>query len=76
MRRIAPVLQEPKLVGEKVTDVLPALRTLFLEERSPSGPVQEAIQQFIAARQLARRPMVVSLGQKTGQIAGRAVRGR
>ena len=56
--RIAPVLKE--LVGETVTEVLPALRTLFLEEPSPSGPVQEAIEQFIAARQLASRPITVS----------------
>jgi hypothetical protein len=56
--RIAPVLKE--LVGETVTEVLPALRTLFLEEPSPSGPVHEAIEQFIAARQLASRPIAVS----------------
>lgn len=35
--RIAPVLKE--LVGETVAEVLPALRTLFLEETSPSEPV-------------------------------------
>jgi hypothetical protein len=58
MPRIAPVLKE--LVGETATEVLPALRTLFLEEPSPSGPVQEAIEQFIAARQLASRPIAVS----------------
>jgi hypothetical protein len=56
--RIAPVLKE--LVGERVTEALPALRTLFLKELSPSGPVQEAIEQFIAARQLASRPIAVS----------------
>jgi hypothetical protein len=49
--RIAPVLQE--LVGERVTEVLPALQALFLEEPIPSGPVQEAIGQFVAARKLA-----------------------
>ena len=56
--RIAPVLKE--LVGETVTEVLPALQTLFLEEPSPSGLVQEAIEQFIAVRRLASRPIVVS----------------
>ena len=56
--RIAPVLQE--LVGERVTEVLPTLQTLFLEETSLSGPVQEAIEQFVAARQLANLPIVVS----------------
>ena len=48
--RIAPVLQE--FVGERVTDVLPALQALFLEEPIPSGPVREAIGQFVAARKL------------------------
>ena len=43
---IARALQE--LVGERVTEVLPALQTLFLEE----SPLQEAIGQFVAARQL------------------------
>jgi hypothetical protein len=56
--RIAPTLQE--LVGERVTEVLPALQTLFLEETMPSGPMQEAIEQWVAARQLAGHPVAVS----------------
>jgi hypothetical protein len=56
--RIAPVLQE--LVGEGTTGVLPALQTLFLEETLPSGHVQEAIGQFVAARQLAGHPISIS----------------
>ena len=55
---IAPVLQE--LVGERVTEVLPALQALSLEQPLPSGPLQEAIGQFIAARQLAGHPIAVS----------------
>ena len=55
---IAPALQE--LVGERVMEVLPALQTLFLEEPLPSGPVEESIGQFVAARQLAGHPIVVS----------------
>ena len=55
---IAPVFQE--LVGETVTEVLPALRTLFLEDPPTSGPVQEAIERFTAARQLAGLPIAVS----------------
>ena len=55
-QHIAPALQE--LVGERVTEVLPALQTLFLED--PSGPDREAIGQFVAARQLANRPPAVS----------------
>jgi hypothetical protein len=55
---IAPALQEP--VRERVTDVLPALECLYLEELQPSGTVQEAIGQFVAARQLLGRPVSVS----------------
>jgi hypothetical protein len=60
--RIVPALQE--LVGERVTEVLPALQTLFLEEPHPSGPIQEAIVQFVAARQLACHPIAVSLWER------------
>jgi hypothetical protein len=59
---IAPVLQE--LVEERVIEVLPALQTLFLEETLPSGPFQEAIGQFIAARRLATHPISVSRWKK------------
>ncbi len=55
---IAPALQE--LVGERVVEVLPALQSLFLEELCPSGPVQEAIGKFVAARQLTNHPITVS----------------
>ena len=49
------------LVKERVTDVLPALESLFLEELYPSGPIQEAIGSFVAARQLLGHPVAVSL---------------
>jgi F-box-like len=58
---IAPALQE--IVGERVTDVLPALESLFMEDLPPSGPrqaAQEAIGQFVAARQLSGHPVAVS----------------
>jgi hypothetical protein len=58
MPRIAPALQE--FVGERVIEVLPTLQSLFLEETLPSGPVEEAVGQFIAARQLAGHPVAVS----------------
>jgi hypothetical protein len=35
--RFVPALQE--LAGERLTDVLPALQTIFLEEPLPSGPI-------------------------------------
>ena len=56
--RIAPALQE--LVGIKVTEVLPALQTLFLEGPLPSGLFQDNIEQFVAARQLSGHPIAVS----------------
>jgi hypothetical protein len=60
--RIAPALQE--LVGERVTEALPALQTLFLGGTDLSGPVREAIEEFVAARQLAGHPIAVSSWEK------------
>jgi hypothetical protein len=45
---IAPALQG--LARGRLTEVLPALQGLFLEDTLPSGPVKEAIDQFVAAR--------------------------
>ena len=57
MPRIAPTLQE--LVGGRATEVLPALQTLSLQGTLPSG-VQETIDKFVAARELAGHPIAVS----------------
>jgi hypothetical protein len=57
---VALALQELVEVGERVTEVLPALQTLFLDKTLISGPVQESIQQFVAARNLAGYPIAVS----------------
>jgi len=56
--RIAPSLQE--LVEGRAMEVLPALQNLFLEDPQPSGPVEEDIGQFVAARQLTRHPITAS----------------
>ena len=64
--RIAPALKE--LVGERVTEVLPALQTLFLEPPL-SGPVQETIGQFLAVRQLANHPIGVSHWEKKEDLS-------
>ena len=48
--RVAPALQE--LTGERVTEILPVLRTIFVHRLGSLGPVEEAIGQFVAARQL------------------------
>jgi hypothetical protein len=55
---IGPALQE--LVGGRVIEVLSSLQSLFLGEVHPSGPVQEAIGKFVAARQLASHLVTVS----------------
>ena len=57
-RRIAPALQE--LVGDRTTEVLPALRDIYLEGLESSGPAQEGIRQLVAARQITSRPIAVS----------------
>ena len=56
--RIVPALQD--LVGGRTTEVLPTLQNVFLAEHQPSGPVHEAIGEFIAARQVISRPITVS----------------
>jgi hypothetical protein len=56
---VAPALQE--LTGGRTTEVLPALQNVLLEGFQPSEPVQEGIAQFIFARQLANRPVAISV---------------
>jgi hypothetical protein len=56
--RIAPSLQE--LVGQRATETLPALQNLFVEDPHPSGPVQEDIGKFVAARQVSDHPIAIS----------------
>jgi hypothetical protein len=56
--RIAPTLQE--LVGQRATETLPALQSLFVEDLPPSGPIQEDIGKFIAARQVSDHPVAIS----------------
>jgi hypothetical protein len=55
---IAPALRE--LVGERMTEVLPALQCLFLEGLHTSGPVMGVIGPFIAARRLSTHPIAAS----------------
>jgi hypothetical protein len=62
VQRIASSLQE--LTRERVTEVLPTLQSIFLEKTLPSGPVQEAIGRFVAARRLASHPVAVSRWEK------------
>jgi len=55
---VAFALQE--LTEEGVTEVLPALQNVFLEGLQPSGALQEAIGQFVAARQFPDCPLTVN----------------
>ena len=57
VRSVVPALQE--LTGESVTEVLPALRHILVRGLDPSGPTQEAIAQFVTARQLSGHPVAV-----------------
>jgi len=43
-----------------MTEVLPTLENIFLEGLQPSGPLQEDIEKFVAARQLTSHSVVVS----------------
>jgi hypothetical protein len=56
--RLAPALQE--LVGARTIEVLPTLENIFLEGLQPSGPLQEGIEKFVAARQLTSHSVEVS----------------
>ena len=56
--RIGPALQE--LVGGQTTEVLPTLENIFLDGFQTSGPLQEGIEKFVAARQLTNHPVTVS----------------
>jgi hypothetical protein len=58
---VAPALQE--LTGERVKEVLPALQNLSLHDFKASRPVEEAIRQFVAARQLSGHPVAIHYGE-------------
>jgi hypothetical protein len=60
-KHIALALQE--LIGDRTTDVLPILQNIFSEVQ-PSGPIQEGIGKFVAARQLSGHPITVSLWER------------
>ena len=56
--RIMPALQE--LVEGSMTEVLPVLQNIFLEELQLSETIQAGIQQFVATRQATGQPITVS----------------
>jgi hypothetical protein len=58
---VVPALEE--LVGDGTTDVLPALRNLFLEGHQLPGPIRKALEKFVTERQLSGYPVVIHLGK-------------
>jgi len=46
-----------ELPGERVTEVIPALETISIEDPERSGRIQEAIGQFITTRKLSGHPV-------------------
>jgi len=58
-RSIATALQE--LGGGRIIQMLPSLQNIFVEGLEPSGPFQENIGPFIAARQLSDHPIAIAV---------------
>ena len=48
------------LVEERVMEVLPTLKNVFIQEFELSGPVHRVIKEFVVARQLAGHPITIS----------------
>jgi len=61
---IAPALQE--LAGEGVTEVLPALQTIFIKKRGASEVkiIQEVMGKFVSARELSGHPVAVNFERR------------
>jgi len=56
-RRVCGAIQE--LSGEMATEVLPALRNLFVDGSRSFEHIQEAIRPFVTARQLSGHPVAI-----------------
>ncbi|KAF8485933.1 hypothetical protein DFH94DRAFT_850046 [Russula ochroleuca] len=64
---IAPALQE--LNGDRTTETLPILQNIFLEGfQLSSGPIQEGIGQFVAARQVTNHPTAVTCWERKWNV--------
>jgi len=62
---IAAALQE--LVGVRITEALLSLQTIFVEGLERSGPFQENIGKFTAARRHSNHPITTSVWDKGGR---------
>jgi hypothetical protein len=56
---LAPALGELPQAGEAVAEVLPALQNIIVESPRSSNHVKEAIDRFVAARELSACPVIV-----------------
>ena len=63
---VAVALQD--LIGG-ITEVLPSLQNIFVEGLEPSGPFQENIGRFVAARQLSDHPIATSDWDKDSNMS-------
>jgi len=64
-RFVSPVARAfQDLTGQMATEVLPVLRTLFVEGLQPSGPVHEVMKSFDTARQLSHQPVLIQLWER------------
>ena len=61
---VVPALQD--LIGGRITEAFPTLENIFLEELQESGPVQEGIGKFVAARQVTSHPITLSRWDRSG----------
>jgi len=57
-RRVCGAIQE--LSGESATEILPALRNLFVDGSRSLEDIQEVIRRFAAARQLSGQPVAIN----------------
>ena len=70
--RIVAALQE--LIGGRITEVLPSLQNIFVEGLESSGPFQEDIGRFVAARRLSGRPIAISYwNNASSELTGSSV---
>ena len=64
--RLAPAPKELSMEG--VTGVMPVLRNIFLVEFEPSWPTEDAMEQFVIARQLFGCPVAVYYRGRRGWV--------
>ena len=58
------------LTGERATEALPALRGIYIQPHHAPGAVREALEPFIAARQLSGHPVVVHHTERMPEYDG------